>query len=126
MIGVVVGEEPVEAARSCGTCLVACLLQLGEEAQVDVQHIGLRPYGTTVVQIVFIVVATIRCQLQGYHVFVVVAGVVATHTDEDCQLVVAQVIVVDEMVGVHEHLHVLILAQVECGITIDGLRLTRR
>ena len=30
------------------------------------------------------------------------------------------------MVGMHKHLQVLILAQVEDGVTIDGLRLARR
>ena len=66
-------------------------------------------------------------ELQGYEVLVVVALVVAAQTDEDGQLVVLQLRVVGhQVVGVHIHLQTLVLAQVEVGVLVDGLRLVLR
>ena len=105
--------------------LVALFLQLGKHVERDVEHIGFRPYGTTVGGGIFAVVATVGRQRQGYLVFIVVVLVVATHADKHGELVVLQVgIVGNQMVGVDEHLHLLVLAQVETGVAIHGLRLT--
>ena len=125
MVGVVVGEEHVVAAGSRRTSLVTLFLQTGKDAEVDIQHIGFRPYGTTVVQVILVIVVAVGSQLQGDDVFVIVAAVVATHAHKQRQLVVAQLVVVDQVVGVYEHLHAVVESQVKGGIAIDGLRLSR-
>ena len=67
------------------------------------------------------------CQLQRYLVFVVVALVVGAQADEDGQLVVLEVGGVrQQVVSVYEHLQAFVLAQVEVGVLIDGLRLALR
>ena len=127
MVGVIVGIQHREAGRSHGACLVAGFLQTGEDAQIDIEHIGQRPYGTTVVHIIFIIVVAVGSQLQGYHVLIVVVGVVATQTNEDGQLVILQRgDVVYQMVGMYKHLDMLILTQVECRIAIHRLGLALR
>ena len=67
-----------------------------------------------------------RREFEGYFVFVVVALVVASHAHEHCQLVVGQVGgVLHQCVGVYEHLHALVLAEVEHRVFIDGFRFSR-
>ena len=127
LVGVVVAIERGIAGGAHGACHVAGLLHLGKDAEVDVEHVLSRPYGTTVVYIILIIVAAVGRQLQGDDILVVVVLVVATHADEHRQLVVLEVGgIVDEVVGMDEHLEVLILAQVEDGIAVDGLRLASR
>ena len=122
--GIVVRELHGIAGRTQGTRLVAGLLELGEQRQVDVQHVLLRPYGTAVLEVVLIIVVTVRGQFQGDEVLIIVVAVVTAQTHEDCQLVVAQSFVVNEVVGMDEHLHVLVAAQVERGVAVDRLRLS--
>ena len=99
---------------------------MGEYAHINIEHILLRPYQRTVGRHIPSVVALGR-QLQGYEILIVVALVVGTQTDKHCQLVVFKVGVVrHQVVGMHKHLHVLVLAQVEVGVLIDGLRLVLR
>ena len=126
MLGVWLAKLLRIAGGTCGAGLVAGLLQLGKHAEVDVEHVLLRPHGAAVFQIVLVIVVTVGRKLQGYHVLVVVVAVVAAQTDEDSQLVVAQRIVVDEVVGVDKHLQVLVLPHIEGGIAVDGLRLAMR
>ena len=68
---------------------------------------------------------TLGRELQGNLVFVVVRLIVATQTHEDSQLVVSEASdVLLEGMAMHEHLNMLVLAQVERGILINGLRLS--
>ena len=109
------------------TSPVTGLLQIGQFREVDIEHVLLRPNGTTVVEVVFVIVVAVGRQLQRDEIFVVVVAVVATETDEYCQLVILQRgVVVDEVVGVDEHLDMLIAAQVERRVTVDGFRLVLR
>ena len=127
LVRIVVAIERGIAGGSQGAGLVAGFLHPGKDAEVDVEHVLQGPYGTTVVYIIFIIVAAVGRQLQGDDILVVVVLVVATHADKDGQLVVLQVGgIVDEVVGMDEHLEVLILAQVEDSIAVDGLRLASR
>ena len=86
--GIVVRELHSVAGRSQCASLVAGLLELGKERQVYVQHVLLRPYGTTVLKIVLIVVITVWGQLQRDEVLIIVVAVVTAQTYEDSQLVV--------------------------------------
>ena len=90
LVGVVVGEGRRIAGSTHAACLVAGFLELREDAEIYIEHVGCRPYGTTVVQIVLVIVVAVGCQLQGDDILVVVVLVVATHADEECQLVVLQ------------------------------------
>ena len=130
MVGGIVGVRFAKllgiAGGTRGAGLVAGLLQSGEDAEVDVEHVLLRPHGTAVIQVVLVIVVAVGRELQGYHVLVVVVAVVAAQTDEDGQLVVAQRVVVDEVVGMDEHLQVLVLSHVEGGVAVDRLRLAVR
>ena len=124
VVGVVVGIERGEAGRTHGAGLVAGLLQLGEQREVDVEHVLQRPHGTAVVGIEPVVVVAVGGELQGDDVLVVVVLIVTAQTDEDGQLVILQRRgIVDEVVGMDEHLHVAVEAQVEGGVAVDGLRL---
>ena len=124
---VVLAELGGIAGSAQCTSLVAGLLQLGELGEVDVEHVFLRPHGTTVVEIIFIIVVAVGRQFQRDEVFVVVVTIVVTQTDEHCQLVVLQTShVVDDVVGMNEHLQMLVATQVEGGVMINGLRLTLR
>ena len=128
LVGVIVAEGLRVAGGTQSTGLVAGLLDLREDAEVDIKHVGRWPDSSTVVHIIFIIIAAVGCQLQGDDILVVVALVVATHADKDSQLVILQIawLIINQMVGMHEHLQVLILAQVEDGIAIDGFRLAWR
>ena len=126
MVGVIVGVEHVITACPHRTSFVARFFQTGKDGEVDIQHIIFRPYGTTVVQVVLVIVVAVGSQFQGDDVLVIVAAVVATHTHEQSQLVVAQLVVADQVVGVYEHLHALIESQVEGSVAIDSLRLPGR
>ena len=109
------------------TGLVAGLLQLGQLRKVDVEHVFLRPDGTTIVNIILIIIVTVGRQFQGDEIFVVVVTIVTAQTDEHRQLVVLEIRhVVDEVVGMDEHLKMLVATQVEGGVMIDCLRLTLR
>ena len=125
-VGIVVGIKHRVTARTDGACLVARLLQPREDRKVDVHHILLGPYSAAVVQVILVVVITVGGEFQRDDILVVVAGIIVTQANEDSQLVVTEIIVVDEVVGMYKHLHALIEAQVEGGIAIDGLGLTRR
>ena len=126
MVGIVLEELSGIAGRTQCTGLVAGLFKTCKHAEVNVEHIVLWPYGTTVVSVILVVVAAVGCQLQRNEVFVVVVLVVATHSHEDSQLVVAQRRVVDEVVGMHIHLQMTILAKIQRSVAIDALRLALR
>ena len=122
-VGVVDGESPVVACRSCTPCLVALFLHGGEQLQRDVKHVLLGPYDAAVMAGVHIIMSRSR-QLQRDFILVVVVLVIRAQTDEHSQLVVSQVgRVLFEGVGVYEHLQPLVLAQVEGSVLVDSLRL---
>ena len=121
---VVLGVEAVVACRAFRLCTVAGFLQSGKDAQRHIEHVLLGPHGTAVLRRVAVVVSLLR-ELQGNLVFVVVRFIVATQTHEDSQLIVSEAgDVLLEGMSMHEHLDVLVLAQVERGILIHGLRLS--
>ena len=125
LVGVIAAEQLVETSAAQGLLGVAVLLHVGKHAQIDVEHILLWPYLTTVGIRVLIIIAAVRRQHQRNLVFVVVVLVVATQADKHRQLIVLQVCEVrHEVVGVDEHLHPFVLPQVERGILIDSLRLS--
>ena len=71
-----------------------------------------------------VIVVAVGRQRERYLVFVVVVLIVATQADEQCQLVVTQIGEVGlQVVGVDEHLQVLVEAHVDEGLLIHGLRL---
>ncbi len=107
--------------------LITLLLQVRKYGELHIEHVFQRPNLPTVIDVVLVVIITVRCQFQGYQVLVIVRLVVRTQTHEDCQFVILQVRdVIHQVVGVYEHLQALIVAQVERGVLIDRLRLTRR
>ena len=98
---------------------------MGKHVKVNVKHIFLRPYHASVGHRVLTIVTTIGSKLKRNLVLVVVVFIVATHTHEHGQLVVLKSCSIrHQMVGMHKHLHVFILAQIEVYVTINGLRLT--
>ena len=104
--------------------LVTLFLQVGKHVETDVEHIINRPHQLAVGIGVLAVVAAVRCQHERYLVFVVVVLVVITQTDEHRQLPILQGSGIrQQVVGMHEHLHPLILAQVDGGLLIHRLRL---
>ena len=126
LVGVVVAEELRVAGGTLGAGFVAGLLQGGEHLEVDVEHILGRPYEDAVGGHVPVVVAG-RRELQGDEILVVVALVVGSQAHKHGQLVVFELGAVGhEIVGVDKHLQVLVLAQVEVGVLVDGLRLVLR
>ena len=71
-----------------------------------------------------IIVVAVRSQHERYLVFVVVVLVVATQTDEHRQLTILQIGGIGyQVVGMHKHLHSLVLAQVNDALLIHCLRL---
>ncbi len=124
-VGIIFAIDLVERSGTRRLSQVTGFLQIGEDIEIHVEHIHRRPHHLAVGCGVFAVVAAVGSQLQRYQVLVVVVLVVATHSDEHRQLMILQVGGIGhQMVGVHEHLHVLILAEVEGRVAIDGLRLT--
>ena len=104
--------------------LVTLFLQVGKHVETDVEHIINRPHQLAVGIGVLAVVAAVRRQHKRYLVFVVVVLVVITQTDEHRQLPILQGSRIrQQVVGMHEHLHPLILAQVDGGLLIHCLRL---
>ena len=110
--------------RSRTLCLqlVALFLQRGKHAEVDVEHIVLRPYLSAVCSRIAAIGIAVGCQLQWNLIFVVIALVIATQTDEYGQLVIFQCCLVGyQMIGMHEHLHAFVVPQVVVGILVNGL-----
>ena len=87
------------------------MLEVGEGAEVDVEHVLLGPYCLTSLCGVGVVMSW-RGEGEGYLVFVVVALVVTTDSDEEAHLVVLQFRVTFHRIGMDEHLQVLVVAEV--------------
>ena len=110
MVGVSIRKQRGIGGCTTGTLLVTLTFQVREHAELHVEHVLQRPNGTTVLQIVLIIIATVGRQLQGYLVLVVVRLVVRTQTHKDSQLAVLQVRdVVHQVVGMYEHLQTLVV-----------------
>ena len=103
---------------------VTLFLQLGEDVEAHVEHVLLGPYLLAVGRGVAAVVTAVGGETEGYLVLIVVVLVVASETYEDSQLVVLQSCGVGhEVVGVGEHLHALVLSEVERRVLVHPLRL---
>ena len=122
---IVNGEKFCIAGFTAVTGFVALMLGIGEELEVDVNHVFFRPNCHTTLRGVG-VVSAFWCEFQWHFVFVVVALVVATQADECTHLVVLQALVVFEGVGMNEHLQVLVLAEVEVHGLIHAASIARR
>ena len=101
------------------------MLGIGEEVEVDVNHVFFRPYCHTALRSVGVVSAFWR-ELQWHLIFVVVALVVASQSDECAHLVVLYALVAFECVGMDEHLQVLVLAEVEVHGLVHTASIARR
>ena len=119
-VAVVVGEGGGIGSGTLGLGLVAGLLQGSKYGEVDVEHVLFGPYGGAL----GIGIDLLGRELQRYLIFIIVALVVAAEAHEDGELVVLQVgDILQEGVGVDEHLQTLVLAQVEGSLLVDRLRL---
>ena len=115
----------VVTGSALGLTDVALFLELCEHIKVDVEHVIDGPHLTAVGIGVFVVVAAVWREHQRNLVFVVVVLIVAAQTYEHGKLIVLQVgDIGHEMIGMDEHLHVLVLTEIERGLLIDGLRLS--
>ena len=104
--------------------LVTGFLQFGKHIKIDIQHVLFGPHHTAIGRGILTIIATVGGELKGNLVLVVVILIVATHTHKHSQLAVLQLGGIGhQVVGMHKHLHVLVLAQVEVHVTINGLRL---
>ena len=118
MVGVVFGVEVVDSQLVVGPSHVAGLLQLGELAQLYVEHVLGRPYYGAFRVGVGAVVTGSR-QRERYLVFVVVIVIVGTQAHEECQLSVLQVRGVDlKGVGMGKHLYALVVTHVVVGVLV--------
>ena len=79
------------------------MFEVGESAEVDVKHVLLWPHSLAPLCGVGVIVSG-WSEFEWYFVFVVVALVVATQSDEDTHLVVLQFCVAFHCVGMDEHL----------------------
>ena len=114
------------AVRGCagGLGLVAGLLHSREERQGHVEHVLLGPHQATVGGRVHAIVRLPRRERQRNFILIIVALIVGAEAYEHRQLVVLQVGGVGvERVGMHKHLHALILPEVEGGVLVHSLRL---
>ena len=122
LVGIVVGEQLRKRSASRRTGFVAGAFQIGEHGEVYVEHVLLRPHQRTVGRHIPAIGTGWR-KLQGDEILVVVVLIVAAQTNEHSQLIVLQLRAVrHKVVGMHKHLYVLVLAQVEVGGLIDSLR----
>ena len=126
LVGVVFSKQGGVGGQSVGTRYVAFFLQRGKHVHIDIEHILLRPHQHTVGGHIP-VVAALRREFQRDKILIVVVLIVGTETNEHGQLIVLQLGAVGfQIVGMHKHLQVLILLQVQRGVLIDSLRLVLR
>ena len=100
-------------------CLVAFMLQGCEGAEVNIEHVLLRPNSLTTLCSVGVIV-TIGGEFERYFVFVIVALVVATNAEEKTHLIVLKFCVTLHCVGMDKHLQMLVVAQVFIEGLING------
>ena len=125
LVCVVGGEKGGQVGVAEALFAVAGLLHVGEDGEVDVQHVFFRPHGAALVTRIG-VIASFRGQLEGNFVFVEVVAVVRAEADEHAGLPVFRFgHVFGQGVGVDEHLQVLVLPHVEVGVLIHGAGVSR-
>ena len=122
---VVHGEELGVACFATQTCLVAFMLDVGQCLEVDINHVLYRPNSLTALSGVG-VVSTFWRDSQWHFVFVVIALVIRTQTEECAHLEVFQTLIAFESIGVDEHLQMLVLAEVEVHGLIYTTCIARR
>ena len=122
--GIEAAVELTERSRSPRLGQITFLLQVGEHFNIDVEHILFGPYHPAIGCRITAIIATVGCERQRYLILVIVVLVVAAQTDKHSQLLIFQVGQIrQKVVGMHEHLHPAIAAQVERSLLIDSLRL---
>ena len=99
---------------------VTRLFDVRELLEVDVDHVVGRPHGTASRRPG---VATFGRQHQRDFIFVEIVLIVRSESEEQTHLSVGQVLVARQRVGVHEELKVLVAAEVEVRVLIDGARI---
>ena len=77
------GEYLIIGCRTPGLLDVTLLLQVGENVEVDIEHVLQGPHLPTIRSRISAVCVLVRRQRQWYLIFVVVALVVTAQTDED-------------------------------------------
>ena len=88
--------------------MIAVFLGVGEEVEVDVNHVFLRPHGSApTLARIFVVFGG---EDERNFVFVEVVLVVRSQAEEEAHLAVAQVLVAGQCVGVDEELKMLVAA----------------
>ena len=103
---------------ACSFCLITCGLRVRQHFQREVEHVIFRPHGLAVGGGVVVIDARLG-QNERNLVFVVVVAQVATHTDEARQVAVFEFRVDGtHLLGMNEHLQVLVLPHVIAGILI--------
>ena len=95
------------------------MLQVGEDAEVDVEHVLFGPYGFTSLCGVGVIMPG-RSECQRNLIFIIVALVVATHADEETHLIVLQFSVIFHRIGMNKHLQMLVVTEVHVHGFIDG------
>ena len=105
---------------------IALQLQVGEDRQREIEHVGRRPHSLLALCIVGVVIARLG-QRKGYLVLIVIGFAVGAQPQEHRHVAVAQVgIVVDELLGMDKHLQPLVGAHVHTAVFIDGTSLAGR
>ena len=119
-------EQLVERCETETLLLIAFLLEVGEDVEVDVYHVLDRPYGTTIDGREAVVVA-FGSQRQGHFVFVEVTLVVGAQAQENTRFAVLQTCdVIHQSIGVNEELQVLVLTHIVVAVLIDSLSIAWR
>ncbi len=120
VVGIAACEECAVAHAALFVALgaVAFFLELYEALQVEVEVVRLRPYYILVAGEVAVVCA-LGCKLKGHFIFIEVVFNVGTKADKHRHLPRLEVgDIVDERLGVHPHLHALVVAQIELGVAV--------
>ena len=105
--------------------LITLLLEIGKDAESHIKHILFRPNQFTVGRHITVVIAARSRKGERNLIFIIVILIVATQTDEDCQLPILQICgILLQGIGMGKHLDTLILTEVEGSILVYRLSLS--
>ena len=125
---VVVDDVRNGVAHTCVTCpfgFVARCFGVGQHREREIKHVLFGPHFESV-GLGVVVVEPFRRQHERNLVFVVVIAQVATHTDETGEVAVFEVrIDGTQLLGMDEHLQVLVLTHVVAGILVHSACIVR-